>query len=281
MTEDGGRADPGSRPSALAFHTLHFSPLVGGDVPVLDVLTAAAAAGFSEVGLDVDSIEAHVAAGRDVREVADALHELGLSVTDLVHLSVSADEAETERNLRRVLAVCEPFTIPWCVVAVPGPVPTADLGRSLDRRAAILADHGMRLAVEFSAHAWLGTFAHAVEVCATVGWDRAGVVVDSLHFFRAGAEWEELAACAADQIALVQLADGPAAAPADLGHESHARRLLPGDGGLDLDAFVAAVQATGYAGPVVGEVLAEDLRAADPIEVATAVHRSLVRLWES
>ena len=48
------------------FETAQFSPMFGASAPLDDVLVAARGAGFTEVGVDLASVEAHVAAGGTV-----------------------------------------------------------------------------------------------------------------------------------------------------------------------------------------------------------------------
>lgn len=62
-------------------------------------------------------------------------------------------------------------------------------------------------------------------VCQAVGWERTGLVLDSLHFFRGETPWAELSDLDATQIALVQYSDAPAAAPEVLVDESRNARL--------------------------------------------------------
>ena len=59
--------------------------------------------------------------------------------------------------------------------------------------------------------------------------------------------------------------------------EARHHRLLPGEGDLPLGAFVDAVVAAGYRGPLAAEVLSADLREAAPASVAPLMHTALAR----
>ena len=83
----------------------------------------------------------------------------------------------------------------------------------------------------------------------------------------------------AREIACVQLADGPAHAPADLVDESRNARLLPGAGALDLTAFVEGLNAIGYEGPVSVKALSADLRRLVPRELAQAYLNAGTAFW--
>jgi len=73
--------------------------------------------------------------------------------------------------------------------------------------------------------------------------------------------------------------DGSAAPQPDVVTNSRHFRLLPGDGELALDRFVAAVRSTGFDGIVAAEVLSQVLRHDDPTNVATRIHDALRRYW--
>jgi sugar phosphate isomerase/epimerase len=172
--------------------------------------------------------------------------------------------ADTARSLARL---AEAVDAPAAVAAVAAPLPWDGLVTALGECASILADHGCRLAVEFTPYSALPTLAEAKALCEAVGWDRCGLVLDPIHFFRSGAPWDELATVTGDQIAVVQWDDVPANTPGSLVEESRHGRLQPGEGALDLTRFAAAIAATGWDGVVAAEILSDDLRRTDP-EVA-------------
>jgi sugar phosphate isomerase/epimerase len=79
----------------LSFQTVQFSPEMGARVSFTAVLDAAAAAGFTEVGLDAWSVEAWSRAGGGVAGLGRLLADRGLSCTDVLPLIVGADRATT------------------------------------------------------------------------------------------------------------------------------------------------------------------------------------------
>jgi sugar phosphate isomerase/epimerase len=227
-------------------------------VPLEDVLAAAAAAGFGHVGLDDVST-----AGRSPDEVATLLRLHGLHCTDVGVLRIG-DDADAERLAELAAAVAAPT----CIAAVYCDVDAAV--RELRAAAAVLRSAGVRIALEHAAYGGLPTLEAAVEVCATVGWERCGLLVDSWHVFHTGDDpWSLLAALDASQIALVHLNDGAAETPgADPVEESRFHRLPPGGGALDLARFLEVLEAIGYAGVVSLEVLSAELRRASPLAAA-------------
>ena len=258
----------------VGFHTIHFSPMFGGSAQIMDVIGLTADAGFGAIGLDQASVAAHVAANGAVEDVAAAIHDRGLRCTDVLVLVPGADD-DPVATARSLGALAAAVGAPTCIAAVASPVPWAELVATLGHCASILADHGCRLAIEFTPYTALTTLRAARELCGAIGWDRCGLVLDSLHFFRCGAPWAELADLAAEQIAVVQWDDAPAAPSASLVDESRNHRLLPGAGGLDLVGLATAIRATGWDGVVTAEVLSAEVRRSDPATVITATHAAM------
>lgn len=179
--------------TAFGFHSVHFSPMFGGTAPLLDVIQLTAAAGFDAIGLDLPSVDVH----GPVDEIAAAIAATGLDCSDVLALVPGVDD-DLPAAARRLGVLAVMVAAPVCIAAVATPDPRQALVASLDESATILADHGCRLAIEFTPYSALRSLQEATELCAAVGWDRAGLVIDSLHFFRSGAPWDELAALSAD-----------------------------------------------------------------------------------
>lgn len=68
-----------------------------------------------------------------------------------------------------------------------------------------------------------------------------GLCVDTLHVIRAGGGWQDVARLPSDRILHVQLNDAPREPPADRYREATIARLPPGEGELDLAAFIPLV----------------------------------------
>jgi len=252
------------------FHTIHFSPLFGASVPLRDVIRLSAEAGFDAIGIDLASVRAD----GGVDDAAAAITNAGLRCSDVLALLVGtgSDLAGTARELGQLAAAVD---APSCIAAVAEPVPWGALVNSLSECAKIVADHGCRLAVEFTPYSALTSLHAATELCAAIGWDRCGLALDALHFFRSNAPWADLTALKAEQIAVVQWTDAPWAAPHSLVDESRHGRLLPSYGGLDLVGLARAIRATGWHGVVSAEILSDQLRASDPATAIPAVYAAV------
>jgi sugar phosphate isomerase/epimerase len=88
----------------------------------------------------------------------------------------------------------------------------------------------------------------------------AGLVIDTWHVFRGGIPLAELARIPADRVFCIQVNDAAAVPDGPLPEET-ARRLLCGEGGLDLAGFAAAVDANGWQAPLSVEVISPRLAA--------------------
>lgn len=264
-----------------AFHTFHYSPMVGADADqfsVIDVIDAAAAVGFDRIGVDLTSIEAHLHRGGAMSDVHDALDRGGFSLTDVLHHPITDDAEANEQSLGRIGALLDRFDVPWCLAAVPSPMNDGALVAATIAAADRVSEFGAQLAIEFCSHLHLATLADAIALGDAVGWHRCGLVLDSLHFFRAGADWDSLAGLKAAQIAFVQLSDATAHPVVALNDESRNRRMIPGEGALALDEFLDAVRATGFDGDVVAEVLSTELRALPMIVGVGRVHDAMTAM---
>jgi sugar phosphate isomerase/epimerase len=103
------------------------------------------------------------------------------------------------------------------------------------------AEHGLRLQLEFVPGTGIGDLAAAWDIVRAADRPNGGILLDTWHFFRSGSSFELLEQLPADRIFGLQIEDAPAEPPADPAHESLHGRLLPGEGGLELERFMAAV----------------------------------------
>jgi sugar phosphate isomerase/epimerase len=99
------------------------------------------------------------------------------------------------------------------------------------------APYGLTCDVEFIP--WINTrnLSDAAKLVASARSDNGGLVIDTLHFARAGCSFEELRAYPPEWYHYVQLCDAPAQAPSTLDgliYAAREERLFPGDGELDL-----------------------------------------------
>ncbi|WP_116996917.1 sugar phosphate isomerase/epimerase family protein [Desertimonas flava] len=264
------------RDPAPAAHTIHWSPSFGGRPDLPAIIRASADAGFSHIGLDLATVDGYVDGGGSLTSLARLFESADLRATDVVALSLRPD-TDPVAVARRLAAVVDAVGAACCVGAVAHPVGHAAVVDGFGAGLDVIAPTGARLAVEFGGYMGLRTLDEAVAVCDELGWDRAGVLVDTYQCARAGATPEAVAALEAGQIALVQVADaiGPPPTGDDLVHESRHRRLAPGAGDLPIARYLEAVMSVGYAGPLAAEVLSDEIRASDPTTVSRLLYSAL------
>ena len=144
----------------------------------------------------------------------------------------------------------------------------------------LAAQHGVR--VGFEALCWgrhVNDHRDAWEVVRRADHPNVGLILDSFHTLARRIDPETIRRIPGDRIFFVQLADAPAI-EMDLLYWSRHFRNMPGEGDLDVTAFMRAVMATGYAGPLSLEIFNDQFRAGLPRLVAQDGHRSLIALMD-
>ncbi|MCF8516913.1 MAG: sugar phosphate isomerase/epimerase and 4-hydroxyphenylpyruvate domain-containing protein [Rhodobacteraceae bacterium] len=172
------------------------------------------------------------------------------------------------------------------LVLVCSSVHPAAMG-GIDRMAADFAalgdlakSHDIR--VGFEALAWgrhVNDHRDAWEVVRRADHPNVGLILDSFHTLGRKIDPETIRRIPGDKIYFVQLADAPAI-EMDLLYWSRHFRNMPGEGDLDVTAFMRAVTATGYSGPLSLEIFNDQFRAGLPRLVAQDGHRSLISLMD-
>jgi 4-hydroxyphenylpyruvate dioxygenase len=104
-----------------------------------------------------------------------------------------------------------------------------------------------------------------------------GLILDSFHTLARKIDPETIRRIPADRIFFVQLADAPLI-DMDLLYWSRHFRNMPGQGDLDLAAFMRAVAATGYDGVLSLEIFNDQFRGASTRSIAVDGRRSLIAL---
>jgi sugar phosphate isomerase/epimerase len=230
---------------------------------------AAAAAGFTGIGLHADDLPRTVASGLDVAGMQAVLAETGLRVVEIEFLggwALDADPAELEQLVCRIEAVSDAFGgrhVSAGEFRGGAPLDLDAAAGRLNRVARRLAQRGLQVAVE--AFPWsVLAGPHAVaELLRRASAPNLGQLIDVWHFYNNGGDPDALVA----PITAVQLNDGPRVHEDYLLHARAARRL-PGDGELDVAALVRAVLRTGFIGPWCVEVNTPEFRALPVDEAA-------------
>jgi len=147
---------------------------------------------------------------------------------------------------------------------VPVPELTEHFARVCDRA----ADFGAQVHLEFMPFTVVRNLRTAWDLVHGADRPNGGLVFDTWHFFRGEPEFDVLASIPGDRIFCVQLDDAPAVPQGPLREET-SRRLLPGDGGLDLIAAIQALHRIGALRWVGPEVISPELAAMPILDAAT------------
>jgi len=233
------------------------------------LVDAAGAAGFSALG---------VAAGQVDAGTASALAAGGLRCHELLALMVSDDAGATLASAEVLAAAAGQVGAQWVLTVFRAGL-TSETAEIIERCAAMFAEAGAGMAVEFSPLGPVATLPVALEVVDAAGAGRAGVVIDTWHFGFGDSTFDDLAAVPLEQIAYVQFTDALEPISDRPGRETMNRRALPGDGILDLERFAATLLGRGWNGLVSVEVLSDELRERPVSEVARLLHDSTARYW--
>ncbi len=155
--------------------------------------------------------------------------------------------------------------------------------RRLRPAAQVLADHGVRLGLEFvgprtlrQGHkfSFISTQEGMLGLCGAIGTGNVGLLLDSFHWYTARGTAQDIASLRNQDVVLVHLNDGIAGKGPD--EQLDLVRALPGETGvIDLAAFLGGLNGIGYDGPVVVEPFSERLKAMSPHDAAAATRQAL------
>lgn len=120
----------------------------------------------------------------------------------------------------------------------PDPAVAAEM---LERLADLAGPHGIRLGIEFNPFSRCRTLSEAVALVERAPRAAAGIILDTLHAFRAGTAPADVVGSAAHVVG-VQISDGPAEVAEDQRwREAIGARMLPGEGCIPLAEMIAPI----------------------------------------
>ena len=239
---------------------------------------AAAAAGFTGIGLHAGDLPRTIAGGVDLSEMQAVLRINGLQVVEIEFLggwaSPPVGNVPVPASLRGIEAVVEAFGGRHVSAGEFRGDVDLSTDAALDTAAATLGTcagrlgrRGLLVAVEAFPWSAICTIGRAAELVRRSGAANAGLMIDVWHFYNSGAGPDALAGLPGAGVAAVQLNDGPLVSEDFLRH-ARAERRLPGEGDLDVVGLVRAVRSTGFDGPYCVEVNTPDFRALPVDEAA-------------
>ncbi|MBW5433695.1 sugar phosphate isomerase/epimerase [Bradyrhizobium canariense] len=227
--------------------------LTAGRVDPVEFIESAASGGFGAVGLLLMSATAHplqhevVGRPEVVRKVKSALKSHNMRIFDVEAFILSpASDFEKFRPALEVGAELGATHISSIGTEVIGnsaylePTQRIDLfGRLCDEAARF----GLHVGVEFMLYRDIATWKDALDLVEAAGRSNAGLIIDTLHLYRAGGTPQDVAGISANRIAYAQLSDAIQISPElkDLPTEARGSRLHLGTGSMPLHELVDAL----------------------------------------
>ena len=157
----------------------------------------------------------------------------------------------------------------------------------LSPAAAILADHGIALGLEFIgpktlrqnfAHRFLYTWEGMLAMATAMGTGNVGLLLDIWHLYTSHGSTDQVRELSAAEVVVVHINDAPPDVAVD--EQLDQVRMLPGESGvLDIQGFLAALDAIGYDGPVTVEPFSQRVRDMRVNDAVAATAQAVADVW--
>ena len=152
--------------------------------------------------------------------------------------------------------------------------------------AAILADHDIRLGIEFigpktfragGKFEFIYGLTDTLALCADIG-PNAGLLLDLWHWYTSHGTQTELDSLTNQKVVAVHINDAPAGIPVD--EQMDLVRCLPGETGvLDISGFLRALVNAGYDGPVTPEPFSKRVNKMAPEDALRVTAAAMDHVW--
>jgi len=214
------------------------------ELPPHEQVSVAAQAGYSHVGLRLIPVAGqpfHHAL--DVDEVEKRLAGTGVRVLDVEVFRLTPETRINE--FESIMATAARFRATELLVHGADP-DAARLTDTFGRLCDLAALYGLSANLEPMPWVDVSNLAKAQRVLDAAGRKNSGLLVDAIHFFRAGDSPAALAKVGRQLLRYMQLCDAPPERPSEMQEiirQARADRLFPGEGGLDLRGLLRALPA--------------------------------------
>jgi sugar phosphate isomerase/epimerase len=256
---------------------LRDDPFTCGPGDLERIVQASASAGFRGVSLWSIYAEQLADEGYGAKAIARLCSQHGVQVRMVEALTrwATADRAAIDDEARALFALSVEVGAEE-VLAVTLDTASLDLdlaARGFAYTCDLAARYGLRVGLEFLPWSSVPDLRTALDIVERADRDNGGLVIDSWHWQRqpGGPDLDTLRGVRADRVHVLQLNDAPGQPDGDILDESMNRRLLPGDGDIDLRGLVDAIDAIGAEPIVALEVFSREIASLDPDQAARLV----------
>jgi sugar phosphate isomerase/epimerase len=244
------------------------------------MLAACAAEGFRGLSVWAMHVEQVEREGMSHRGLVRLCDEHGLQIRMLEGVSswAGGDRNAIDAEARQVFTLAAALGAEEVLAFDLGtePIEVDVASRGFAYVCDLAARHGLRVALEFLPWTCIPDLRTAWGVVSRAGRENGGLVIDSWHWQRepGGPDPDTLRSIPGDRVHVVQLNDAPRTASAPLVEETMNGRLLPGEGDIDLDSLLGALDDIGAEPIVSPEVFNPAIGALGPDEAARRIAAS-------
>ncbi|MBE2998191.1 sugar phosphate isomerase/epimerase [Nocardiopsis sp. HNM0947] len=236
---------------------------------------AAAAAGFTGLGLRAEDYRSALAQGWTDDGIAAHLAEHDLALTEVEYVTGWGSDTERDAAQREkestVFHMARRFGVAHVNVGLLESFDEDTVARALRD----LCDRAGELVVgvEFMPYSGIPDVPSALRAMDRSGRENTGLIVDAWHWARSGSTAASLEGLDPGRVVSVQLCDVLATPMEPMRTESLHHRVLPGQGHGDVAGMLRALDAHGIdPGLVSVEVISDELASHGPREAARAAH---------
>lgn len=260
------------------------SPMAPARFTFHERVAAAAAAGFSGIGLLGADYAAMRASGMADTDLVALLDDHGIVLAEaefLMDWSAGPDEPDRVAMARRLedqvwtmADALGPRVV--SVGELLGPEAMPGLPRLVERFGALCdraAAHGLLVALEFIPWSGIPDVATAAAIIRAADRPNGGLNVDSWHYFRGRPDAAALRTVA-ERVFVVQLDDADADVVGSLFDDTNTRRRYPGEGTFDLVSFVRLLDDAGVQVPLSVEIMSREHQELPVAEAARRAYRT-------
>lgn len=232
----------------LTFGFLNLNVPPASSAAPLDVIRSAKAAGFRSVGIRAsgrrvdDDFPSIIGNAQAIQEIRRVVVDAGMRISSVTGYGFFPDLALGHHE--RVLDVAAELGSSLCILNVYFDDHDA-FADQLSAYAAAASERNIRAGIEFMPFSGVRTLQQTSALLERSGAANAGYIMDALHLTRSGGTIDDIARVDRGKIFLGQICDvkgiGSVRTDDELRLEARAQREYPGEGELDLFAFVDAL----------------------------------------